>query len=190
MPRIPQYLLSLAGEYRVCSELNRRRVFATVTYGNRKSVDVYAISDRRERALKIEVKTSQQGNFVTKITQKFTNKAVRESRTKITMSDLVDDHAPDFWVLVQMQVDGNESFGDRFFVMTHHELCEEQLKRNDSYAEKYLAKHGTRPDQSKGIDNLLIDDVEQFEDQWDKIVGRLGGAEEGDSETESAEECA
>lgn len=59
MAKIPQYLLNLTGEYRVRSELTKRGVFATVTYGNRKSVDVYAISDRRERALKIEVKTSQ-----------------------------------------------------------------------------------------------------------------------------------
>ncbi len=69
MAKIPSYLLNLAGEYRVCSELNKRGVFATVTYGTRKGVDVYAISDRRARALKIEVKTSQKGNFVTSLSQ-------------------------------------------------------------------------------------------------------------------------
>ena len=29
MPKIPSYLLNLAGEYRICSELNKRGVFAT-----------------------------------------------------------------------------------------------------------------------------------------------------------------
>ena len=81
--RIPSYLLSLAGEYRVCSELNKRGIFATVTYGNYKGVDVYAISDRKARALKIEVKTSQRENFVTRITQK---RLCEEGKA----------HAPDF----------------------------------------------------------------------------------------------
>lgn len=104
--RIPKYLLSLAGEYRVCSELNKLGIFATVTYGNRKSVDVYAISDRHERALKIEVKTAQQRRFVTRITQK----------------DLANDpHAPDFWVLFQIGLEAGTK--DRFFVLTHKEIC-------------------------------------------------------------------
>jgi hypothetical protein len=45
LERMKTDLLHLAGEYRVCSELMKRGVFATVTYGNRKSVDIYAISD-------------------------------------------------------------------------------------------------------------------------------------------------
>lgn len=45
MAKIEKYLLHLAGEYRVCSELNKRGVFATITYGNRKAVDVYVIGD-------------------------------------------------------------------------------------------------------------------------------------------------
>jgi transcription initiation factor IIF auxiliary subunit len=169
--KIPHYLLSLAGEYRVCSELNRRGVFATVTYGNRKSVDVYAISDRKERALKIEVKTSQQGNFVTKIAQKFVNEAANKS-------------APDFWVLVQMQPDGNESFKERFFVLTHEEICTVQLARNALYAKKYSETHGKMPDQSKGIDNVPVGDVEQFENQWKRIVERIGGPEHEDTGAE------
>lgn len=167
MTKIPQYLLSLAGEYRVCSELNRRGVFATVTYGNRKSVDVYAISDRKERALKIEVKTSQQGNFVTKFTQKFVTEAANLS-------------APDFWVLVQILPDGNGSFSDRFFVLSHHDMRKAQETRNKSYADKYFAAHGRMPDQSKGIDNVLLADVAGFENKWDKIIERIGGPEHED----------
>jgi hypothetical protein len=50
MAKIPKYLLNMAGEYRVCIELQKRGLFATLTYGNRKCVDVYAISDRRKTA--------------------------------------------------------------------------------------------------------------------------------------------
>lgn len=123
MTKIPQYLLSLAGEYRICSELNKRGIFATVTYGNRKSVDVYAISDRHERALKIEVKTTQQGNFLTGITQK----CLAE-----------DPHAPDFWVLFQIRKQ-DAGFAERFFVLSHQEICAVQAARNQIYSKKYLA---------------------------------------------------
>ncbi len=162
MTKIPSYLLSLAGEYRVCSELNMRGIFATVTYGNRKSVDVYAISDRHERALKIEVKTSQQHNFVTKITQKCLAK---------------DPHAPDFWVLFQVRPEGR-TFTARFFVLTHKEICTVQAARNRAYAKKYLARHGKQYSFSVGVDNVTVADVEQYEDQWSKIVDRLGGRAE------------
>jgi hypothetical protein len=163
MTKIPSYLLSLAGEYRVCSELNKRGIFATVTYGNRKSVDVYAISDRHERALKIEVKTSQQHNFVTKITQKCLAK---------------DSHAPDFWVLFQIRPEGT-SFIERFFVLSYDEICTVQAARNQIYDEKYQARHGKPYDFSTGVDEVLVEDVEAYENKWSKIVDRLGGRAEG-----------
>ena len=164
MAKIPSYLLNLAGEYRICSELNKRGVFATVTYGNRKSVDVYAISDRKEPALKIEVKTSQQDKFVTKIAQK-------------RLAN--DPDAPDFWVLFQILPDQNATFKERFFVLTHQEICQAQAARNQAHAEKYFAQHGKQPDFSTGVDNVTVADVQQFEDQWAKIIDRLGGPAAG-----------
>jgi hypothetical protein len=163
MSKIPSYLLSLAGEYRVCSELNLRGVFATVTYGNRKSVDVYAISDRGERALKIEVKTSQRKNFVTNFKQKYLN--------------LEDSHAPDFWVLLQVQFNDGSRRQDRFFVLTHGEMRDAQKARDDVYSAKYFAKHARQPDASTGVDNVLVEDVAGFEDAWEKIIKSIGGPE-------------
>lgn len=40
---IDKYFLNLAAEYRVTAELLKREVFATITYGNRKGADIYAI---------------------------------------------------------------------------------------------------------------------------------------------------
>lgn len=160
MTRIPSDLLNLAGEYRVCSELNKRGIFATVTYGNRKGVDVYAISDRKTLALKIEVKTSQGHKFVTGITQK----------------GLADDpQAPDFWVLFQIQVGPNSSFKDRFFVLTHKEICAVQAARNKAHGERYFERHQKQCDFSTGVDNVTVADVEQYEDQWSKILDRFAG---------------
>jgi hypothetical protein len=161
MARIPPYLLSIAGEYRVCSELNKRGVFATVTYGNRKQVDVYAISDRNERALKIEVKTSQRKNFVTGITQK-------------ELADSAD--APDFWVLFQILRESDGKFKERFFVLSHVEICDAQKERNRLFDDKYFAKHGSHYDMSEGVDSVLVENVEKLhEDKWEKIVERIGG---------------
>ncbi len=160
MARIEPYLLNLAGEYRVCSELNKRGVFSTVTYGNRKGVDVYAISDRQERALKIEVKTSQRLNFVTSIGQKGLAQ---------------DPTAPDFWVLFQIRQAGDGEYVERFFVLTHSEICAIQAARNQRYADKYHAKHGKQPDLSMGVDNVMVADVEHHENQWSKIIGRFEG---------------
>src|SRR4051812_40165930 len=110
MAKIPSDLLNLAGEYRVCSELTKRGIFATVTYGNRKAVDVYAIDDRKDLALRIEVKTSQNNNFVTKLGQKYKEEG---------------GCFPDFWVLCQISSNGY-TFAERFFVLTHAEIKQAQ----------------------------------------------------------------
>jgi hypothetical protein len=173
MPKIPSYLLNLAGEYRICSELNKRGAFATVTYGNRKSVDVYAISDRKTRALKIEVKTSQKGNFVTSLSQKCgDDDPISEG---FWGRRAADEQAPDFWVLFHIKVGDDASFKERFFVLTHKEICVAQAARNHEYAEKYQARRGRLPDFSRGVDNVLVRDVEQHENAWHKIIKALGG---------------
>jgi hypothetical protein len=48
----------MSGEFGVVSELFRRHIQATITYGNSKSADVFVISESGARAAKIEVKTS------------------------------------------------------------------------------------------------------------------------------------
>lgn len=158
MLKIPSYLLNLAGEYRVCSELNKRGVFATVTYGNHKGVDVYAISDRKELALKIEVKTSQRGNFVTKLTQK---------------SDGKGSNPPDFWVLCHIKAGDDNSFIERFFILTHKEISQAQANRNKIYGAKYLARHGKPYDFSTGVDSIRLEDAEPYENHWHKILDRM-----------------
>jgi hypothetical protein len=165
MPDTAKHLLSLAGEYRVCSELNKRGVFATVTYGNRKSVDLYAISDRHQSAVKIEVKTSQRSSFVTGIGQKW------KGRSKHL-------DAPDFWVLVQILRGADGSFNESFFVLTHREICSKQFARNRAFDKRYKElHHGKKFDISKGVDRLPLADIEEFKDNWLKIVNdeRLKG---------------
>jgi hypothetical protein len=61
---IDKYSLNLAGEYRVAAELCLRGLYTSVTYGNKKGADLYAIGENR-RAAVIEVKASQSSRFVT-----------------------------------------------------------------------------------------------------------------------------
>ncbi|HEV8605628.1 MAG TPA: hypothetical protein VGQ99_09695, partial [Tepidisphaeraceae bacterium] len=119
-------------------------MFATVTYGNRKGADVYAISDRCERALKIEVKTSQMNSFVTSITRK----GLAKRR-----------NGPDFWVLFRIELRMDASFKETFFILSDQEICRIQRVRNGRFQKRYFARHGKRFDMRKGVDNVTVDDV-------------------------------
>jgi hypothetical protein len=153
--------------------LNKRGVFATVTYGTRKGVDVYAISDRKTRALKIEVKTSQKGKFVTSLSQKCGDDD--PNAEGFWERRVADEESPDFWVLFQIKAEDDASFAERFFVLSHKEICAAQAEQNKAYAVKYRARHGKQPDFSRGVDNVVVKDVERHENAWHKIVSALGG---------------
>ncbi|MFP5392822.1 MAG: hypothetical protein ACLGI6_14940 [Gammaproteobacteria bacterium] len=56
--------IQLAGEFGVVSELFRRQVQATLTYGNSKRADVFVISDKGDRAAKVEVKSSVKERWI------------------------------------------------------------------------------------------------------------------------------
>lgn len=50
--------VQMAGEFGVVSELFRRNLQATLTYGNSKSADVFVLSPDCSRAVKVEVKST------------------------------------------------------------------------------------------------------------------------------------
>jgi len=104
-PLIDKYNLNLAGEYRVAAELCLRGLFTSVTYGNKKGADLYAIGENRKTAV-IEVKASQSSRFVTSLYQKYKS---------------ADTQAPDFWVLYSVKLTAT-GFAERFFVLSHREL--------------------------------------------------------------------
>jgi hypothetical protein len=153
--KCPGYLLSLAGEYRVCSELNRRGLLATITSGNHKAVDVYVIS-RRERALRIEVKTTQENDFC----------------TTFPKGGYTPESAPDFWVFFQTKANGDEQYLERFFVLTHDEMMSVQEKHNDDYSRS----HNGKPHEDGAYQGLSVQDILAHEGAWYKIDTRLAKA--------------
>ena len=157
--RIRTELLSLAGEHRVASELCKLGVFATITPGNRKQTDLYAINDTAKRFLRIEVKAAQIKNFVTGIGQR--------KRTGY--------EPPAFWVLVLFN-QGSE----RFFVLENGEIEKLQQEVNDKWLEGFRRRNaGKEFDVRNGVDNLSLAVVERAncENCWEKIVAAVGGAE-------------
>ena len=148
---IDKYHLNLAGEYRVCAELLKRGIFATVTYGNMKGCDIVAVGTNRQAAI-IEVKTSQSTRFVTGFYQKYKT---------------IDQEHPTFWVLYSIRADGNE-FEERFFILTHEELAQAQADRNHPGENLPYEERAERV--AKGVDNVVAKNVEQHENAWEKIV--------------------
>lgn len=160
--KLDKYHLSLAGEYRVASELLKRGLNATVTFGHAKSADVVAYGSNH-KAVIVEVKTTQKKKFVTCFYNKYKTP---------------EQEHPDFWVLVQIKVGPNSNFTERFFILTHAELSVIQARHNRAYR----VRRGDVTEQQRlswedhyrltkhGVDNVLLTDVEKSEDEWDKIV--------------------
>ncbi|HZL35627.1 MAG TPA: hypothetical protein VFC78_09985 [Tepidisphaeraceae bacterium] len=156
--KIDKYYLNLAGEYRVCAELLKRGIFATVTFGNMKGADVIAFGVNRRTAV-IEVKASNSTRFVTKLYQKYKTP---------------DGEHPTFWILYSVRSDG-KSHKEHFFILTHEESAAKQAQRNCRDEKLSYLECVRRFD--SGVDNVLHTDVEEFEDQWDKVVKWCSSAE-------------
>lgn len=162
--KIDKYHLSLAGEYRVASELLKRGLNATVTFGHAKSADVIAYGSNR-KATVIEVKTTQQKKFVTSFYNKYKTP---------------EHEHPDFWVFVQIQAEPDHNFTERFFILSHAELSIIQAKCNRAYRIRCgdvtkrqrlsWEDHYRLTNDARGVDNVKLPVVEEYEDKWDKIV--------------------
>jgi hypothetical protein len=103
---IDKYNLNLAGEYRVAAVLCLRVLFTSVSYGNKKSADLYAIGENRNAPV-IEVKASQSSRFVTSLYQKYRSE---------------DTETGDFWVPYSVK-STDTGFAERFFVLSHRGLA-------------------------------------------------------------------
>jgi hypothetical protein len=145
---LDKYYLNLVGEYRTAAELLKREIFATITYGNKKGADIYAIGPNRRTAV-IEVKASNSNRFVTGFYQKYKEEA--------------QEH-PDFWVLYRLAQDG----GEEFFVLTHQEMAVAQAARKLPGEDMTWVQHAERV--IHGVDNVLAKDLHPYALAWDKIV--------------------
>ena len=77
----------------------------------------------------------------------------------------------------QIRRSNDGGFSERFFILTHEEICRVQAGRNQAYAERYFQRHGKPYDVASGVDNVTVADVEKYEDHWSKIADQLGRGE-------------
>lgn len=146
-----KYILNLAGEYRVCAELLRHEMFATVTIGNLKGADIHIVTKER-KVIVIEVKTTDSNRFVTGFYQKYKS---------------ADAAHPDFWVLCKLCAGGDE-----FFVLSHSEMARVQAVRNGFSGDFHW--DAVRDKCAKGVDNVIRQDVLAFAGAWNKIKVAAG----------------
>lgn len=153
-----KYFLNIAGEFYVAAELNRRGIYASVTYGAAKNADVLAFDRQSRQTAVIEVKTTASPN-----------------KKWLTGGQSIDKdsvHPQLFWVLVLLPGEGNTESSPRYFVFTSKELVEKVAETHRVYSQQYHSRPGVPFQDSKGVYSLTLDDAEamQAEQQWEKIT--------------------
>lgn len=143
-----KYLLSLAGEFRVCSELLKRGIYATLTLGNKKGIDIFIYNNETNHTKSIEVKTTQRNTFMTSLFQKY---KTEESKH------------PDYWILFSTKEEADNKFEDTFYIIEHKDLIILQKKMNKSEDLSYAEC----VEKAKvGADNIGYSLLSEFKDNW------------------------
>jgi hypothetical protein len=145
-----KYNLSLAGEFFVAAELQRRGVMATITYGNAKRADVVAFSPCNSRAIVIEVKSSGANKWV--------------------VGNKNPDASDDLWVLVRIPEYSDES--PRFFILIAQEIHNILAPGEEEYRRKYKEMNG-QDYTGTGVYSLRLDQIQSHEHQWEKVLSRV-----------------
>lgn len=140
--------VQMAGEFGVVSELFRRDLQATLTYGNSKSADVFVLSRDCSKAVKVEVKTTvvSTGWIVGK-------QALSPAKHIVWVFAHLPD-TPDK-VFSPAQVAEIGTSAPRYYVMTSSEV-----------AELYNAKDDKKGNPIK----FTIGDVQKFHNAWLKVA--------------------
>ena len=153
--------LSLAGEFFVAAELQRRDVMASVTYGNAKKADVVAFSPETSTAQVIEAKSTSQRKWV--------------------VGNKNPEPSEDLWVLVHIPENSTET--TRYFILTAREIHGILKPGEVEYCQKYIERHGHEPT-GVGVYSVRLNQVdgkqqangtqlESCEGKWDKILSRV-----------------
>ena len=145
-----KYHLSLAGEFYVAAELQRRGIGAAVTYGNAKKADVVAFSTG-SLAVTIEVKSTPGGRWV--------------------VGGRLPQSSPAPWVFVQ--VPASPLAPPSFYVLSQRQLFDVLSPGDLAYRRNYLARHGEEYGERRGVVNLTLEQATPFKDRWETIVDLL-----------------
>jgi hypothetical protein len=148
-----KYHLAMAGEYFVAAQLQRLQVVASVTYGNAKRADVVAFSEYSDRAVVIEVKTTQRHQWV--------------------VGGKVPDKSDKPWVFVHLPISANES--PSFYIIKQTDLNEIITPLSQKYRQNFLEKHGQEYGERPGVINIsrVLLESNKCKDNWSVIIDQL-----------------
>jgi len=151
-----KYHLSMAGEFFVAAELQRRGFSAAVTYGNAKRADVVAFSRSGDKAIVIEVKTTSNPKW-------------------IVGARLPDANAsparPKPWVFVYIPLDPKGS--PSYYIILQSKLREALTPEDTRYRKQYKETHGEEYGDRAGVVGFLKSDADKYENKWETITSLL-----------------
>ncbi|MSQ06666.1 MAG: hypothetical protein EXR54_00745 [Dehalococcoidia bacterium] len=142
--------LSLAGEFFVAAELQRRGASAAVTYGNAKQADVVVLSASRVSAVVLEVNSTTAKKWV--------------------VGNRIPEPSDQLWVFVKIPEDKKES--PRYFILTSRELHGILMPYHLKYQCKYRQKYG-HESTATAVVSLPLKDASSHEARWDKVLARV-----------------
>lgn len=149
-----KYHLSMAGEFFVAAELQRRGFSAAVTYGNAKRADVVASSRSGDKALVIEVKATSQPQWV--------------------VGGRLPDASPSRpkpWVFVYLPIDPKDS--PSYYIILQSELREALTPEDTRYRQRYKERHGEEYGDRAGVVNFFKSGAGDYLGKWETITSLL-----------------
>ena len=158
MKKLEKSLVGLAGECAVASQLCRRGVYAQLTLGNRKKVDL--LLDGEKAIARVEVKTKQGRKW-----PGVKGIAPKDGLTFLVLVDLQgkgEGERPEFYVISQ------DEWGPFLVQKLQDKLKKGLVKISDDNVAQY-------PHRYVGV-GITATEVEKFRDDWGKIVRVVGPA--------------
>jgi hypothetical protein len=146
-----KYHVAMAGEYFVAAQLQRQGIAASVTYGNAKSADVIAFSERTGCAVVIEVKSSRRGRW--------------------PVGSRVPKPSSQPWVFVGVPEDATTP--PEFYVLSQEELHNILAPKEREYMAKYKVKHGSEYGDKPGVAAATRQLLEPYLNNWRAILEQI-----------------
>jgi DNA primase large subunit len=145
-----KYHLSLAGEYFVAAELNRRGIRAAVTFGNAKSADVIASSPLGLKSIAIEVKSARGAAWV--------------------IGSTVPPPSKQPWVFVHVPSEPTDAV--TYYILLQSELHEILTKKAAEYLRSFRERRGREFDK-RPVWDFKRSEATAFEGLWGKVLDQL-----------------
>ena len=155
-----------AGEFRVASELCRRKIFAALTMGNIPHVDILCSDSDAKAAICIQVKTFR-----------------AHEKTCFVGEKAEKDYGPNFiWVLAGLRDEDHDSCEEAFYIIPSNVMAVNVAKMHKKWVAS-SGKNGNAHDEKCGVrkvrighvgkNDVFMFDVRDYKNKWTEITDAL-----------------